>query len=102
MYGTKDLVNQYAAQLVVSNLQFGGPDGDPRVTTFHRFLLEEWDTRVLSVFLDGKAGGHGTRGMWHVAFGTVCAGRRPTNHHALLMLEECDSERDACALASRF
>ncbi len=120
MYGTKDLVNQYAAQLVVSNLQFGGPEGDPRVTTFHRFLLEEWDTRVLSVFLDGGSAGTGRVGfgtwhvarnhhlflrgkgaregtcarldLWtrHVACGTVCAEWRSAGHKLLLLLEEWD------------
>jgi hypothetical protein len=55
LYGTKELVNQYAAQLVVSCLAFGG--ADPRVRTFQRFLLEEWDTRCLTTYLDGAAAG---------------------------------------------
>ncbi|KXZ43387.1 hypothetical protein GPECTOR_92g610 [Gonium pectorale] len=49
VYGTKDLVNQYSAQLVATCLQCCA---DPRVATFQRFLMEEWDTRVLSAYLD--------------------------------------------------
>ncbi|GIL77114.1 hypothetical protein Vretifemale_6670, partial [Volvox reticuliferus] len=49
-YGTKDLVNQYAAQLVATCLQYCG--NDPRVGTFQRFLMEEWDTRVLCAYMD--------------------------------------------------
>ncbi|EFJ45415.1 hypothetical protein VOLCADRAFT_94255 [Volvox carteri f. nagariensis] len=49
-YGTKDLVNQYAAQLVATCLQYCA--NDPRVGTFQRFLMEEWDTRVLCAYMD--------------------------------------------------
>lgn len=51
-YGTKDLVNQYAAQLVATCLQ--NCASDPRVGTFQRFLMEEWDTRVLCAYMDGE------------------------------------------------
>lgn len=50
MYGTRELVNQYSAQLVASVLSFVG--ADLRVGTFHKFLMEEWDTRVLAVYMD--------------------------------------------------
>ncbi|KAG2495312.1 hypothetical protein HYH03_006584 [Edaphochlamys debaryana] len=50
VYGTKELVNQYAAQLVATCLAYG--TADPRVGTFQRFLMEEWDTRVLTVYLE--------------------------------------------------
>jgi hypothetical protein len=52
MYGTRELVNQYSAQLVASVLSFVG--ADLRVSTFHKFLMEEWDTRVLAVYMDGE------------------------------------------------
>ncbi|GFR42106.1 hypothetical protein Agub_g2949, partial [Astrephomene gubernaculifera] len=52
VYGTKDLVNQYAAQLVATCLQYCAVD--PRVSTFQRFLMEEWDTRVLCAYLDAS------------------------------------------------
>ena len=52
MYGTRELVNQYSAQLVASVLSFVG--ADLRVGTFHKFLMEEWDTRALAVYMDGE------------------------------------------------
>lgn len=52
MYGTKDLVNQYAATLVASCELYAARH--PSVFTFRMFLLEAWGTRVLAVFVEGE------------------------------------------------
>lgn len=52
VYGTRELVNQYAAQLVATSLS--SKRADPRVNTFHKFLMDEWDARVCTVFLEGE------------------------------------------------
>ena len=43
-YGTRDLVNQYAAQ-TVATLQLYRKN-DVRLATFYKFLFETWDTKV--------------------------------------------------------
>lgn len=65
VYGTKELVNQYSAALVATDLAY--ESADPRVGTFNKFLLEEWDTRALSIYLEGESrGGGGCNGRVHV------------------------------------
>ncbi|KAJ9516501.1 hypothetical protein QJQ45_011148 [Haematococcus lacustris] len=51
MYGTKDMVNQYTAQLVATLKTYY--QADPRVSLFYRFLYEQLPLQTLSLFLDG-------------------------------------------------
>lgn len=51
IYGTRALVDQYAAQ-VVSTIEANKKD-DHRVSTFQRFLTEHWSRKVLAVYIEG-------------------------------------------------
>lgn len=52
VYGTRELVNQYAAQLVATCAFCRR--GDTRVSSFYKFLADEWDARVCGVYMEGK------------------------------------------------
>jgi len=50
-YGAKSLVQEYTASIIITMRQFLSED--IRLQSFARFLSQEWDTPVLSVFLEG-------------------------------------------------
>ncbi|GAX72557.1 hypothetical protein CEUSTIGMA_g13.t1 [Chlamydomonas eustigma] len=50
-YGTRDLVNQYMAQVIVTLEEY--KSSEPRLMTFEKFLRDKWNKKILSIFLEG-------------------------------------------------
>ncbi|KAG1671286.1 hypothetical protein FOA52_010857 [Chlamydomonas sp. UWO 241] len=51
VYGTRDLVNQYAAQVVATLTAYKREDA--RLATFQKFLDETWSVRELVIYIEG-------------------------------------------------